>query len=109
MFAATTDRVAETIAATIATEARWPTAIGGSERSTTRALRSCMPRATAKSQPMAGFSPWKAPSPARARYWPRVTSGLVREAVGVRRRVAALQPRLVGPQAAELVAVREER
>jgi hypothetical protein len=64
--AATSERVADTTAATIATEARCPAAIGGSDRSSTVRLRSCMPRATAKSQPIAGFSPWNAPSPASA-------------------------------------------
>jgi hypothetical protein len=33
-------------------------AIGTSERSTARRLRSCIPRETAKSQPMAGLTPW---------------------------------------------------
>ena len=63
-----TDRVAVTRrAATIATEARWPAAIGGSARSSDRAgVRSCSPRATANSQPIAGFRPWKAPSAASA-------------------------------------------
>ena len=44
--------------ATSAIEASWPMAIGTSERSTARRLRSCIPRETAKSQPMAGLMPW---------------------------------------------------
>ena len=48
--------------ATTASESSWPMAIGGSARSTARRSRSCIPSATAKSHPMAGFSPWYAPS-----------------------------------------------
>ena len=44
--------------ATSAIEASCPMAIGTSERSTARRLRSCIPRETAKSQPMAGLMPW---------------------------------------------------
>ena len=42
----------------------WPRAIGPSAATTARSRRSWRPRATAKSQPIAGFSPWKAPSSA---------------------------------------------
>jgi predicted metallo-beta-lactamase superfamily hydrolase len=44
--------------ATSAIEASWPMAIGTRERSTARRLRSCIPRDTANSQPMAGLMPW---------------------------------------------------
>ncbi len=54
---ATTDRPT-TSRATSAIDSSWPMAIGSSERSTARRLRSCMPRDTANSQPMAGLSPW---------------------------------------------------
>jgi hypothetical protein len=47
-----------TSSATSAIDASWPIAIGTRERSTARRLRSCMPRDTAKSQPMAGLMPW---------------------------------------------------
>ena len=57
-LAATIEEVADTTAATMATEARWPPAIGGSESSRTRRDFSCMPRATENSQPIAGFRPW---------------------------------------------------
>ena len=46
-----------TSAATRAIDASWPIAIGTSERSTARRLRSCIPRETANSQPMAGLTP----------------------------------------------------
>ena len=38
--------------------APWPMAIGGNDRHTPWLLRSCIPRATANSQPMAGLMPW---------------------------------------------------
>jgi hypothetical protein len=47
-----------TSAATSAIDSSWPMAIGASERRTARRLRSCMPRETANSHPMAGLSPW---------------------------------------------------
>src|SRR6478672_11183651 len=42
----------------------WPRAIGASAAVTARSRRSCRPSATAKSQPIAGLSPWNAPSAA---------------------------------------------
>ena len=59
--------------------------------------RSCSASATANSQPIAGLMPWKAPSPAIPARSPRS-----REAVRVRRRVAALEPHLVRDAAVEL-------
>jgi hypothetical protein len=53
---ATTDRPT-TSAATRAIDISWPMAMGTRERSTARRLRSCMPRDTANSQPMAGLTP----------------------------------------------------
>jgi hypothetical protein len=41
-------------------------AIGRRDSSTTAPLRRCSPSATANSQPMAGLTPWKNPSPASA-------------------------------------------
>jgi hypothetical protein len=46
-----------TMAAMIATDTAWPIAIGISDCSTTTLLRLCRPSATAKSQPIAGFTP----------------------------------------------------
>ena len=43
--------------ATSTIDASWPIAIGTSERSTARRERSCIPSATANSQPIAGLSP----------------------------------------------------
>ena len=51
-----------TSSATSRIDASWPIAIAGSARSTAPRSRSCIPSATANSQPMAGLSPWYAPS-----------------------------------------------
>ena len=43
---------------TAATEATCPSAIGATARKTAAVERSCSPRATANSQPIAGLMPW---------------------------------------------------
>ena len=48
------------------TESACPTAIGGRAFQTAERRCSCSPNATAKSQPIPGFMPWKAPSPSSA-------------------------------------------
>lgn len=55
-----------TAAATSATDAACPTAIGTSDLSACPLSRARTPRATANIQPVAGFSPCKAPPPATA-------------------------------------------
>jgi hypothetical protein len=50
--------------ATAARASSCPTAIGGRARSTEPRSRSCIPSPTANSQPIAGLSPWYAPSSA---------------------------------------------
>ena len=55
-----------TAAATSATDAACPTAIGTSARSACPLSRARTPRATANIQPVAGFSPCSAPTPATA-------------------------------------------
>src|SRR5262245_34241025 len=45
-----------------ATASAWPAPSGTSARSTAPRRRSCMPSATANSQPIPGLMPWKAPS-----------------------------------------------
>src|SRR5512147_907398 len=77
----------------------WPTARGGNARHTARARPSCSPRATAKSQPMPGFTPCTAPRPASASH-PVQCMAAPRSGVaeGVGRGVAALEPHLVWPE-----------
>ena len=55
-----------TAAATSATDAACPTAIGTNARSACPLSRVRTPRAAANIQPVAGFSPCKAPTPATA-------------------------------------------
>src|SRR5579863_3292043 len=83
----------------------WPRAIGTSDRTTARVLFSCIPRATAKSQPIPGFTPWYAPRRNRAGQ-PQEAAPLMRPsscvAVGVGGGVAAFEAYLVTAQLAEL-------
>ena len=60
----TTVRPIRTTPTTSATDAAWPSAMGGNALNTARRLRSWSPSATANSQPMAGLMPWYAPSAA---------------------------------------------
>jgi hypothetical protein len=62
----TTTPSANTAKITMAIAAAWPSAIGRRDSSTTAPLRRCSPSATANSQPIAGLTPWKNPSPASA-------------------------------------------
>ena len=55
-----------TNAATAATDAAWPTAMGHSAAATPRASRERMPQAAASAQPVQGLSPCSAPAPATA-------------------------------------------
>src|SRR5947207_1141421 len=74
-------------------------ASGPSARQTARRSPWCTPNATAKSQPIPGLRPWSAPNdssaPAAAHTFVDIARS--REAEGVRRCVAALQPHLVRP------------
>src|SRR6266852_4790663 len=114
-FCGTTKPAVTRRPATAAIDAACPRAIGSSETKTTVRLRRCSPRATANSQPMAGFRPWKAPSPASTSgghasvmpgrcpmgadrtlgFDPSEVARRSRVAVGVGRAVAALEPHLV--------------
>ena len=49
---------------------------------TTRALPRCRPSATANSQPIAGFRPWKAPSPASAAQFQALLTPVAEAAAG---------------------------
>src|SRR5215213_7684039 len=55
-------RARPTAPTTTAIEAAWPRVIGPKARSTVARRCSCRPSATAKSQPIPGLRPWKAPS-----------------------------------------------
>src|ERR1700737_858273 len=88
-----------------------PSAIGGSAASTALRRRSCNPRQRAKSHPIPGLIPWNAPNPNRTTHGQIgvIDSALTsyfatrrarlpsREAIGIRRSVAAFQANLVQP------------
>jgi hypothetical protein len=60
------DRPSATAQATIAMDATWPTAIGASARKACIRSRDRSPQAAASIQPVAGFAPCRAPTPAIA-------------------------------------------
>src|SRR4051794_17197351 len=55
-----------TAPATNAIDAKWPTAIGNRARKACARSRERRPQAAAQAQPLAGFSPCRAPTPATA-------------------------------------------
>src|SRR5687767_1840313 len=80
----------------------WPAAKGSIARQTAVRRRSCIPSATANSQPIPGLMPWKAPSATSAIQDQSIVivsviSVASRVAVGVRGGIAALQAYLVRP------------
>ena len=63
----TRDWAATSSSATAPTEAAWPSVIGSNAVNSTAWLLRWSARKTAKSQPIAGLTPWKAPSSAAGR------------------------------------------
>src|SRR6266498_2458568 len=106
--------------ATPAIERKCPRAMGGRAWKTARRSPVCSPRPTAKSHPIAGLTPWKAPSSATVNQgaaaltprpplpssgrspWSSLPSSIVREAIGIGGSVPALQPDLVRSEVPEL-------
>src|SRR6476469_10654074 len=84
---------------------RCPSVSGMSAHHTAVRRFSCIPSATANSQPIPGLRPWNAPNPAKVNHEVNVVSigrGSLCVAVGVGGRVAALQLGLVWPHPVEM-------